>query len=124
MMIDPLIRAVICSPVLESACPSGSQQVSSIIQPAGWFTAMKPTIKSGEPQPQWKPLGFPSFKWWSGARAVPQAMTSPFCQTSELKEEVMEIQTLLLIPDKRSSTTKHGTARLELPPTSVFVLVT
>lgn len=32
-MIDPLICAVICFPVLESACPSGSEQVNAIIQP-------------------------------------------------------------------------------------------
>lgn len=38
---------------------------------------------------------------------IVQAVASPFCQTYELKEEVMEMETLLLIPDKRSSTTEH-----------------
>lgn len=32
-MIDALSRAVICFPILESACPSGSEQVNTIIQP-------------------------------------------------------------------------------------------
>lgn len=36
----------------------------------------------------------------------------------------MKMQTLLLIPDKPSSPTKHLTVPLELPATSVFMLVT